>query len=93
MSKPLSRARVAKPVRASPLLTRYVPTLAVAPASVPTEMPFVSPVRSPLISKTMFGMTLNRFRDGLELVYADGRTITDRSPWGLLVKMFRGGKQ
>jgi hypothetical protein len=39
----------------------------------------------------MFGITVSRFRDGMELVYSDGRKITDRTPWGLLVKMFRGG--
>jgi hypothetical protein len=90
MSKSSPRARVVKPVRVSPLLTRYIPTLAVVPSDAAASA-VASPVRTPLISKTMFGMTLNRFRDGLELVYSDGRKLTDRSPWGLLVKMFRGG--
>jgi hypothetical protein len=88
MSKSSQHARAAKPVRVSPLLTRYVPTLAVAPAGAAIV---ASPARTPLISKTMFGMTLNRFRDGLELVYSDGRKITDSSPWGLVAKMFRRG--
>jgi len=88
MSKSSSRGRAAKPVRVSPLLTQYVPTLAIAPAAAAVAS---SPVRTPLISKTMFGMTVRRFRDGFELVYSDGRKITDSSPWGLLVKMFRKG--
>jgi hypothetical protein len=88
MSKSSSHSRVAKPVRVSPLLMQYVPALAEAPASVAKAS---SPVRTPLRSKSMFGMTVNRFRDGMELVYSDGRKITDRSHWGLLFKMFRGG--
>jgi hypothetical protein len=92
MSKSSSRARAVKPIRVSPLLTRYIPTLAAAPAGA-TAGVVASPVREPLISKTIFGMTLNRFRDGLELVYADGHKLAARSPWGLLAKMFRRGKK
>jgi hypothetical protein len=93
MSNSSSRARVAKPVRVAPLLTRYVPVLAMAATGSNGAPPVRSPVRSPLVTKTMFGVTVNRFRDGVELVYSDGRKITASSPLGLLVQMFRRGSK
>jgi hypothetical protein len=46
--------------------------------------------RQVLLRKTMFGITLTRYQDGCELVYADGRKLSAKGPWGLLGKIFRG---
>jgi len=92
MSKSSSRSRVARPVRVSPLLTHYVPTLSAAPAGTAAAVSH-SPVRAPLISKSIFGVTVTRFRDGVELVYSNGRKITAGSPLGLLVQLFRRGSK
>lgn len=88
MSKPTSRARrAAKPVRVSPIISMYVPGLqSHTPA---TPVPAGRPV---LRSKTVFGVTVNRYLDGCELVYADGRKISARGPVGLLMQMLRGSK-
>lgn len=85
MSKPTTRARrTAKPVRVSPLISRYVPGL--QPGAAPVGL---AP-RQVLLRKTMFGITLTRYQDGCELVYADGRKLSAKGPWGLLGKIFRG---
>ncbi|KVP16806.1 hypothetical protein [Burkholderia ubonensis] len=91
MSKSSSRARrAAGPLRVSPLISQYVPALrAAAPVSTPAVAAL--PVRNVLISKSLFGVTVNRYRDGYEILYADGRKIAARSPWGLFAQMFKGG--
>jgi hypothetical protein len=47
-------------------------------------------LRQVLLSRTMFGITLTRYQDGCELVYADGRKLSAKGPWGLLAQIFRG---
>ena len=87
MSKPTSRARrAAKPNRVSPLISMYVPGLQPGAAALPDSVG-----RQPLIRKTVFGVTITRYRDGCELVYEDGRTLSAHGPWDLLMKLLRGG--
>lgn len=87
MSKPTSRARrTAKPVRVSPLLSMYVPGLQPGAPAAPAP----SGCRQALVSKTVMGVTITRYRDGCELRYADGRTISARGPWDLLKRLLRG---
>jgi hypothetical protein len=84
MSKQPSRARrAAKPVRASPLISMYVPSL----------QPGAHASRQLLVSKTVVGVTLNRYRDSCEIVYSDGRKVTAAGMWGLLFKMLRGASK
>jgi len=86
MSQSSSRARrAAKPLRVSPLLSMYVPTLR------PAADPAPESVRVPLLSRSWFGVTLYRYSDGCEIVYADGRKAAARGPLGLLAKILTGG--
>ena len=88
MSKPTTRARrTAKPVRVSPLISMYVPELQAGAALVGPA------TRQALLRKTMFGVTLTRYQDGCELVYADGRKLAATGPWGLLMQIFRGASK
>ena len=85
MSKSTSRAsRAAKPIRVSPLISMYVPSLQ------PGAAPPAQPPRQVLLRKAMFGITLTRYADGCELVYSDGRKLAASGPWGLLREIFRG---
>lgn len=87
MTKPTSPApRAAKPIRVSPLISMYVPSL--QPGAAITQ---VRASRQMLLRKAMFGITLTRYADGCELVYADGRKLASTTPWGLLKQIFRGG--
>lgn len=89
MRKANSRApRAVKSTLGSPLLTRAL--LARQVPSLRTAAP-AGAARTPLISRGLLGFTLNRFRDGCELVYPDGRKHTAAGPWSLLGKMIRGG--
>lgn len=46
----------------------------------------------PLVSRTWQGVTVNRYRDGYEIVFSDGRKYQAASPWKLLIQMLRGRK-
>ncbi|KVP65562.1 hypothetical protein WJ96_04130 [Burkholderia ubonensis] len=88
MSKSSSRTRrAARPLRVSPLIAQYVPALATgSPATLAPQT-----TRNLLVSKTWFGVTVNRYQNGYEIIFADGRKLSSGTPWGLLVQMFKGG--
>lgn len=64
----------------------YVPGLQPTAA-----VPPVGAGRQALVSKTVFGVTITRYRDGCELCYADGRKVSASGPWDLLMKLLRSG--
>lgn len=86
MSKNSSRhRRVAKPIQVSPLVANYVAALSPQPAVATSSA-------VPLVSRTWQGVTVNRYRDGYEIVFSDGRKYQAASPWKLLIQMLRGRK-
>lgn len=92
MSKNSSRhRRVAKPIQVSPLVANYVAALSPQTAlATPSAAPAGAAV--PLVSRTWQGVTVNRYRDGYEIVFSDGRKYQAASPWKLLIQMLRGRK-
>lgn len=87
MSNSSVRARrTAKAIRVPAMLARYVPAMQTAggPAARPGA-------REPLLTRTWRGITLNRYVDSCELVYADGRKVSARGRFGLLAKALFGG--
>jgi hypothetical protein len=80
--------RAAKPIKVPALISMYAPSIqshaGVSPAAA------ITVGRQILIRKTLFGVTITRYVDGCEVVYADGRKISASGPWGILLKLFRG---
>ncbi|KWA83898.1 hypothetical protein WL29_21265 [Burkholderia ubonensis] len=88
MSKTSSRRRVGRPLRAVPRVSHHHPlATAAVPAITSTEHPGT---RKLLITKTVMGMTVNRYQDGYEVIEADGRTFTAPTAWGIFVAMLKG---
>lgn len=87
MSKTSSRRRVGRPLRAVPRVPHYPLTTTAAPVVTSVEQPIT---RKLLITKTVMGMTVNRYLDGYEVIEADGRTFTAPTAWGLFVEMLKG---
>lgn len=93
MSKTSSRhRRVAKPLQVSPLVARYVASLAPQAAIAAGPAVPVNGTPAPLVSKTWQGVTVNRYVDSYEIIFSDGRKYQAASPWKLLIQMLRGRK-
>lgn len=87
-SAPTASAYKPPPVRLSPLTAALIQSL--EPAREPgTQPPKVlqAEKRQPLLSRTWRGVTVNRFTDGVEICFADGRKLAARSVWQLLRAM------
>ncbi len=94
MSKNANRKRQAKPVRVSPLIAGYVQSLAPASATssgAQPSTPLHAARRELLLSKAWRGVTVNRYRDGCELVFADGRSVQAPTALKLLWRLVSGG--
>ena len=88
MSKTSSRRRVGRPLRAVPRVSHHHLLASIAGSSrTSAEHPVT---RKLLITKTVMGMTVNRYQDGYEVIQADGRTFTAPTAWGIFVQMLKG---
>lgn len=89
MSKPKSRRRrEARPLALSPVLAQYLPAHRRPTGAAPGH-----PARQVLVRKNWFGIAVSRYRDGYEITFEDGRIFAAKTPWGLLLKMFKGFKK
>ncbi len=87
MLKLSSRSRrQAAPARVSPLIAGYVAALNPQQSAATSR----TVQRTLLLSKTWHGVTVNRYADGYEIIFSDGRRISAASPWALVVSMFKG---